>query len=401
MIISVLTAVGLCIGFIAQMCLFWFKSLQPISFRDPFLTGLIGVVVTVYCTFTAVVYDSPQDQWNLRCKYLLGSPIACYAFFLGVPVVYRVFNIQFYYHSSESKFKNTNKDYFNNLKFLTTRKWQLIIISFFYLLAIMTAILIHFAVEKDRLPTNYQECIGWNLLGFAIQTTPLTIGFAILILKFIHFRDPFGIKFEFTCGLIVSSLGIPLFLIFQAVDILHKPFHSDDFQPFLITWAISLAYYLISVLSPLYYAYSNERKLLRSSSQTQITLETILDNPAYLESFKKQVTQFWCSEALLFMIEVKEFRSLSPDRMKERAHYIIKEYITEGSDNQININKADNKEIISSFQSGEIYGNLFDAALRDVQDQLLPILIRWKQEKKYEVEGHSDNNIVPLKPISG
>jgi hypothetical protein len=264
-------------------------------------------------------------------------------------------------HGSE-KGQDSEEEFHSKLEIFTTRKFQVSFILFYFIISIIIVALVQY-YNGPTIPQTFEGCFKGHILIYVVLNALLSIVFGYLVLQYIKFKDPFLIKTHLLIDLIIAALGLPSFFILQTVDTYYQPFHNPIFQPLLLVWVVGCIFTMMITAFPIYAAKRDENTLQRSNSaHHMVNLEVILDTPELLDSFKDFVAQHWCSETILFLVEVRKFLNSRGDSTIATA--IVQQFILYGSPNELNLMAMDRSRIVETFNSGSYDINLFNLAVR-------------------------------------
>ena len=280
-------------------------------------------------------------------------------------VLVRFFTIQFQYYCSIKKIEGMGKkDFYFRFRRIAEPRTRMMIILVGSILSSLP-IFICKGVYHAPPPVTIRECYYPYQIINSIEVAPCLFACLFLIIKFVPFKDPFGIKIELFVTLFIALITVVPFLFLQVIDLRRLPYHSESFQPVMVLLFFDYIYLPWTLFWPLWMVYKDKKKYNSRSNSNSVfsdSLKQVLETPILLESFQETVIQHWCSEALLFALELQKLDKLPKEEFAEKAKEIVDKFIRPGAVLEININHNEVKKILALVEQGNFKPDLFDKA---------------------------------------
>nr|CAG4717951.1 unnamed protein product [Naegleria fowleri] len=171
----------------------------------------------------------------------------------------------------------------------------------------------------------------------------IIVEIVFIIMLFFADRDTWGIKKETFVLLIIQICTALAYLICGQIEGIR--FLTDYFVPYgftLLTY--SLVEVFISVVLPVCYAISHDRKEKATYAESEV--ELLLKNKKAFALLLDFATRSYCSEDILAYQDFEKYKKMSSRNRKKLALTLLNKYLKSGAPLELNISGLDQKRAI-------------------------------------------------------
>ncbi|CEF65783.1 Regulator of G protein signalling domain and Regulator of G protein signalling superfamily domain and Regulator of G-protein signalling, domain 1-containing protein [Strongyloides ratti] len=145
-------------------------------------------------------------------------------------------------------------------------------------------------------------------------------------------------------------------------------------------------------------SHNEKTKISTDITTSNSTFWNVLEDPNFRESFMQFLTDQYCQENLSFFLIVKQYQSTVKDCKRFiLGSQIIKRFILDNADEQINIDNVSRQIIIKTASRNEYPKDLFDQAYIQIENMLkfdlMPRFVKIFNQPKVEETNDKENSL--------
>ena len=230
------------------------------------------------------------------------------------------------------------------------------------------------------------DCNRASQLTYTIMLLFIMFLLSYFLIKVARVRDPFFLKFENNCGTVLHLPVMILSIIYPIAPQIFPP--SFDYRWVMLT--MPFMGLINAGIFPVLLTFPSFRRWLQGLTGDLVTSEdfkeldtkgtifalsrgvdvfqAVLNDPDLCEAFTQFTVTQWCVENVLFYKAVEEFKvkfRSDPEAAKQHARYIIREYISNSSALEVNLDFGTKRNIFREIDE-ELTLSIFDNAQKHV-----------------------------------
>lgn len=227
------------------------------------------------------------------------------------------------------------------------------------------------------------DCFPGTIYFIGAQALLALIAMVIFLILLWNSKDVYLFKYELK---LLIFFSIPIFVfwvIYRITSLLPRTVNPD-----FLVWLIITAFYILSVIYPLYLSYGNRwfgtikamkpsnsiGSMGSSNSTGKVTVDDmltiVLATPILHDAFTNFCQELWCIENVVFVDEVLQYKNLSASNRLAKAIFVSKMYLLDSAPYQINIDGSSRNKVLQAIKLEQTPENLFDDLHKMVFEQM-------------------------------